>query len=124
MFFKSLNSARALLARVSVRLGLVWIESRLGLVFFPKMKVSVRHQKPIISARHQKLGIIYIPSYNVVNVGLLIYIIYLIIINLTRNIHIRFKTCLLVEYLNIIKHYFDLKISRNINYVVRYITLR
>ena len=34
MFCKSLNSARARLARISVRLGLVWLESRLGLGSF------------------------------------------------------------------------------------------
>ena len=34
MFCKSLNSARARLARVSVRFGLVWLESRLGLGSF------------------------------------------------------------------------------------------
>ena len=34
MFCNSLNSARARLARVSVRLGLVWLDSRLGLGSF------------------------------------------------------------------------------------------
>ena len=41
MYCKILNSARARLARVS---------ARPGLVFFAKMKVSARHQKPSLGS--------------------------------------------------------------------------
>ena len=36
LYCKCLNSARVRLARVSARLGLVWLESRLGSFFFRK----------------------------------------------------------------------------------------